>query len=89
MKQLHLIIWGKVQGVYYRASCLEMAVNLNLKGWVRNLPDGNVEVLAEGKEENLNKLIDWCKKGPPHSRVDNLEISWNEIENCFNDFCVR
>ncbi len=76
MFQAHLVIVGKVQGVFYRASCQEVAQELGLTGWVKNLSNGNVEVLAQGEKEKIEKLIEWCRKGTSGARVDNVEIEW-------------
>jgi acylphosphatase len=88
MYQAHLIISGLVQGVFYRATCKETAIRLGLGGWVRNLSSGDVEVLAQGEKENIEKLIEWCRKGPLHAKVSNLKIEWqNKTEN-FTTFKV-
>ena len=65
----HLVIKGRVQGVFYRASTQETAINLGLKGWVRNLPDGNVEAVFEGAAEKVKEAVALCYKGPPGSNV--------------------
>ena len=88
MFQARLIISGKVQGVFYRASCQEVAQRLGLTGWVKNLLDGNVEVLAQGEKEKIEKLIEWCKKGSDGARVDDVEIKWNDVINNFEGFVI-
>ena len=62
-KRAHLIIYGKVQGVFFRASTKDKAIELGLKGFVRNQPDGTVEVIAEGSEKQLQELVAWCHEG--------------------------
>lgn len=89
MKQVQLNITGFVQGVFFRASAQNAARKLQLTGFVRNLPDGSVELVAEGEEALLNRLIDWSQKGPSGSRVDNVSISWKDVENKFNGFSIR
>ncbi len=89
MPQAHLIISGKVQGVFYRASCQEVAQGLGLKGWVRNLSNGDVEVLAQGEKEKIEKLIDWCKKGPPSAKVNNANVKWEDLKEEFKNFDVK
>lgn len=84
MYQAHLIISGKVQGVFYRASCQEVAEKLDLTGFVKNLPTGEVEVLAHGKKEKLEKLVEWCKKGSPDARVTNVNVRW---DTAIEEFC--
>lgn len=68
-----LIVRGLVQGVYFRRSCQEEADRLALAGWVRNRPDGSVEVVAEGDESALEELVSWCRHGPPHAEVSEVE----------------
>ena len=70
---MRLVVSGRVQGVAYRWSCLNEAERLGLRGWVRNLPDGRVEVVAEGTDRPLGKLLVWCREGPPLARVLDIE----------------
>ena len=86
MDQARLIISGNVQGVFYRASCQDVAVKYGLKGWVKNLPNGQVEVLAQGNKQQIEQLIEWCKKGPPHASVSNVEVKWEEALQQFSLF---
>jgi acylphosphatase len=69
-----IIVHGMVQGVFFRASTRDEARRLGLAGWVRNLPDGSVEVLAEGRPEDVERLAAWCRRGPPAARVDNVTV---------------
>ena len=80
MKTIRLIIKGKVQGVFFRATAKEIADRLGIKGWVRNLPDDNVEIIATAAEEQLAQLIEWCKKGPPRAIVDEVIIEDTEAQ---------
>lgn len=73
-RRVKITVKGKVQGVWYRQSTLETANALGIRGWVRNLPNGDVEILAEGETEAINSLIEWCKKGPPLAIVKDIEI---------------
>lgn len=66
---LHIVVKGRVQGVYFRAYTQKQAVKLNLSGFVRNLADGNVEIVAGGSPEDLQKLVAWCHKGPVLAKV--------------------
>jgi acylphosphatase len=75
-KRVRLIIRGRVQGVGYRASALEEGERLGLRGWVRNLPDGAVELEAEGARAVLDRLIAWCGHGPRGARVDGVTPTW-------------
>jgi acylphosphatase len=71
---------GRVQGVAFRASTAQAARRLGLRGWVRNLPDGRVEIEAEGDRAALEALVAWCRRGPPAARVVGLTVAW--IEPC-------
>lgn len=84
-----LLIHGRVQGVYYRASTVETAGELGLTGYARNLPDGSVEVVAEGDREALEQLHRWCEQGPPAARVDRTEVAHSEATGEFGTFDVR
>jgi acylphosphatase len=76
--RIHAIVEGDVQGVGFRAFVQRQAINLRLKGWVRNLWDGNVEVLAEGERTHLNKLLDALWRGPSGSHVTQVIHEWQE-----------
>jgi acylphosphatase len=89
MKRVHLLAAGRVQGVFYRASTEAEARRLGLAGWVRNLPDGRVEAIAEGPEAALEALVAWARKGPPAARVDDLAVTWEEPTGEFAGFGVR
>jgi acylphosphatase len=84
----HLFIEGLVQGVFFRAHTKSVADKYGVKGFVRNLPDGRVEALLEGEEERVNKVIDFCKRGPPGAIVTNIEIIWEEYKGEYNDFKI-
>lgn len=86
--RLSAIITGRVQGVFYRANTEAAAKKLSLTGWVRNLPNGGVELVAEGPKEALEKLIEWCWEGPPLARVTEIKESWGEATGEFKDFSV-
>ena len=90
MHQAHIIISGKVQGVFYRASCQDVAIGYDLKGRVKNLPTGEVEVLAQGEKEKIEKLIEWCKKGPPSAKVNQVKVEWEtNITEKYFSFEIR
>lgn len=74
MKTVRLIIKGKVQGVFYRATAKNVADLIGVQGWIKNLPNDDVEITATGAEDVLQKFIAWCKQGPPKARVDEVVI---------------
>jgi len=86
---VHVIISGRVQGVWFRASTKQIAKELGLTGWVRNTPDGCVEAVFEGEERLINKIIEWCHQGSPLSKVKNVEVNNQEPKNEFNEFSIR
>lgn len=89
MKRIRLIISGRVQGVLFRYNTKKIAKNLDLRGFVKNLQDGTVEVIAEGSEEKLNKFIEFCKKGPMLAHVTDVRISYENYKGEFKEFEVR
>ena len=85
---VHILIKGKVQGVYFRASCKDMADQLDIRGWVRNTVEGHVEVMACGEATKINRLLAWCRQGPPGARVE--EALMEEItELVFEKFSIE
>lgn len=70
----HVFVSGSVQGVFYRSWTEQAARRLGLKGWVRNLPDGRVEAVFEGEGQKMVKMLELCRKGPPHARVEKVEV---------------
>lgn len=87
MKCIHLVVSGRVQGVSFRANVRDKANELGLKGYVKNLENGDVEVAAEGNEEKINELIKFIKKGPGIAKVAEIKIKHKEPEN-FKNFDV-
>ena len=76
-KTIHLLIKGRVQGVFYRASAKEKALKAGLTGWVRNTNSGDVEILVTGTESDLSQFINWCKTGPSKARVEEVTVTDN------------
>ncbi|MGK7920431.1 MAG: acylphosphatase [Trichodesmium sp.] len=76
----HVLISGKVQGVGYRFSTLNTAVSLGINGWVKNLPDGRVEAVFEGREEVVEKMINWCYTGPSSAVVQDVLVKYEQVE---------
>lgn len=85
-KRANIIVSGRVQGVFYRASAKVKAEELNLAGWVKNLPNGSVEILAEGDEKDLKEFIKWCYNGSSGAQVKKVETVWSEFEGRFDKF---
>jgi len=88
-QRLSVRIKGRVQGVWFRASTREEARRLGLTGWVANLADGSVAAVFEGTQELLEAMLAWCREGPPHARVDQVEETWGEASGEFGEFKVR
>jgi acylphosphatase len=88
LERVSLRIHGRVQGVWYRASTQKQAAALGLSGFVRNVADGSVEAVAEGPREQLEALIAWCREGPPHARVSEVESRFGDATGEFDDFRV-
>ena len=90
MKQqrVHLLMSGKVQGVFFRQALKVIAKKNNVSGWVRNLPDKRVEALLEGDSTSVNSVIKWTRVGPANSRVEDIQVSNEEFRNEFSTFEV-
>ena len=87
--RLHAIISGKVQGVFFRDTTLRTADELKLVGWVSNLPNGSVEVIAEGSHNSLESLLNFLRVGPPQAHVEQVAADWQLATNEFSFFMVR
>ena len=74
MIRCRVIVSGRVQGVFFRDSCKQMAQRLGVNGWVRNRADGTVELAAEGRRDDVEALLAWCRSGPPRAEVTGLEL---------------
>ena len=88
-ERVHLLVSGRVQGVFFRGATAGEASRLGLAGWVRNLPDGRVEVLAEGERAALEALVRFCGRGPPAARVDRMEEAWSAYRGDLSPFTAR
>lgn len=84
----HLLIRGRVQGVFYRAETARRAEELGLTGWVRNRRDGVVEAVAEGERSQVEELIAWCRKGPALARVSDVAVEWLSATGEFSGFGI-
>jgi acylphosphatase len=88
LARVSLKIFGQVQGVYYRFTAKTEAEKLGLFGWSSNNDDGSVEIVAEGEKEQLEKLIDWCKKGSFLAKVEKVDIDWQDYKGEFKSFDI-
>lgn len=89
MKRLRIRVFGDVQGVFYRHYAQEKANELDVKGWIRNDPDGSVFIVAEGEEKNVDQFLEWCKKGSPMASIDNVEYNTEEYVGDTENFEIR
>ena len=87
-KQIHLVARGRVQGVFYRASAQREAKRLGITGWVKNRPDGSVEIVAEGEEDQVKDFLAWAQHGPSTARVDKVETRWRSYTGEFAEFRI-
>ncbi len=88
MVRAHIVVTGRVQGVFFRAFTQERAVALGLFGWVRNRRDGRVEIMVEGERERIERLIASVKEGPPLSAVEEADVEWQDYEGSFDEFRI-
>ena len=86
LQRITIICHGRVQGVFYRDSTRKKALELGLVGTVKNLPDGTVQIVAEGSRESLEALAEWAKLGPPASNVSHLGLSYEKPSGQFDRF---
>ncbi|HEY7777986.1 MAG TPA: acylphosphatase [Nitrososphaeraceae archaeon] len=85
---VRLLVNGRVQGVYFRLNMQQVAKKNSVFGWVRNLTDGRVEALVEGNKKDVDKVVEWSKKGPENARVDDLKITYLQYEGKLVDFVI-
>ena len=83
-----VVVSGRVQGVFFRDSCRAEAQRLGVRGWVRNRPDGSVEVVAEGSRDRVDRLLDWCREGPPRSTVTGIVVT-DEVPRAERPFRIE
>ena len=88
-ERVRVIVKGRVQGVYFRASTVQQARHLGLTGWVTNRHDGSVELVAEGQSDKIEELIAWCRQGPPEARVDEVDLQRQGFRGEFTEFRIR
>jgi acylphosphatase len=83
-----VLVSGRVQGVFFRGTCQEVAEQHGVNGWVRNLPDGTVEAVFEGPAEDVHRLVEWSRQGPPHAVVEDVRVRQEPPEG-ISGFAVR
>lgn len=88
MKSIRAVITGRVQGVFFRAFTREKALELDVRGYVRNLPNGAVELVAVGEDSAVDALIGWVSQGPPGSRVENVSVNEMDTSEKFDRFFI-
>lgn len=88
-EQAHVKVSGRVQGVTFRDSARQKAEELGVAGWVKNLPDGQVEAVFEGPSEAVEEMVEWCQSGPSLADVQDLELEYGEPQGGFESFEVR
>ena len=84
----HVVISGRVQGVFFRVETQRAADRIGVHGWVRNNPDGNVEAVFEGPAQSVNEAVDWCWKGSPMSQVTDVKVEWEDPTQEFSTFSI-
>jgi acylphosphatase len=88
MRRAEILVKGLVQGVFFRYTTKRKAEEFHLAGNVRNLRDGRVEVICEGTDENIGKLVEWCKRGPQGAVVEHVDVAWKEYTGEFKEFHI-
>lgn len=86
---VHVIVSGKVHGVWFRANTKNKAEQLGVTGWVKNMLDGTVEACFEGDDCQVQEMIKWCHHGPPRAEVEKVEVKKQGLTHGFDDFCIR
>ena len=89
MVRAHVYVSGRVQGVFFRTEAQDEATRLCVTGWVRNLPDGRVEAVFEGERDRVERLVEFCKRGPPGARIARAEVIMESYTGEFRSFRIR
>ena len=84
----HVIISGRVQGVFFRMETKRAADRFGVSGWVRNQRDGTVEAIFEGDQDKVDAVLEWCNEGPPSAKVTDVNVQWQDYAGEFNKFDV-
>jgi len=89
MARIHAVVYGRVQGVNFRATTSQQAIMLGIGGWVRNCVDGTVETVAEGPKLQLSRFLDYLHEGPRSASVEYVEVTWEDFSNEFERFQIH
>ncbi len=89
MHEIRCVVSGSVQGVSYRVYVQDSATELELVGWVKNLPDGQVEVLAQGPQDVLKDFVEYLNEGSLRSRVESVSVDWHSVSVTIDDFSIK
>jgi acylphosphatase len=89
LERAHVLVSGRVQGVFFRDSTRQKAEELGLAGWVKNVPDGQVEALFEGPSDRVREMIRWCEEGPQRASVENVDTDFASASGDLEGFEVR
>jgi len=87
--RVRALLSGRVQGVFFRAETQEAARRNGVSGWVRNTSDGRVEAVFEGRDEDVDRMVQWCRNGPPNARVDDIRVQEGTYTGEFDGFSIR
>lgn len=87
--ETHIIVRGRVQGVGFRFAAQRAARSIGVSGIVRNLPNGDVEIVVQGEQDRIDRMIDWARHGPPMARVEKIEVETRERSELLQDFDIR
>jgi len=85
----HVIISGRVQGVFFRMETKRAAGEFGVFGWVKNQLDGTVEAVFEGDQDRVDAIVDWCRQGPPHADVTDVTVNWDDYTGEFKGFDIN
>ena len=85
----HIFVSGRVQGVLFRGCCKKKADKFEVSGWIKNLRDGRVEAVFEGERENVDKMVNWARKGPIWAKIDDFSVIWDNYQAEFKRFEIR
>lgn len=87
--RVRALLSGRVQGVFFRAETHEAARRNGVSGWVRNTSDGRVEAVFEGRDSDVDRMVQWCHNGPPNARVDDIRVQEETYTGEFDGFAIR